>query len=148
MSEHWITRLKRQLVDLSRDKDCGDCGNCTNDFNKCVDCMKQLQAENTQLKIELLHSHTHEKQLYAENERLRQRVEKETQTRRDAINEAIEYIKENDQLKQAVAEREEALRKCIPFTASNGKQLFVCEFCYEKPHTDDCDFVRLTGGAG
>lgn len=40
----------------------------------------------------------------------------------------------------------EALKKCIPFTACSNKANNVCEFCYEKEHTSDCEYIRLIGG--
>ena len=40
----------------------------------------------------------------------------------------------------------DALKKCIPFTAHNGRSLDVCEFCFDKPHTNDCEYVKLCGG--
>jgi hypothetical protein len=75
-------------------------------------------------------------QLKAENERLKQ----ENDVKNVRITELFltneELFIENKQLK-------EALQKCSPFLATTGSRLEVCEFCFNKPHTDDCEYIKL-----
>jgi hypothetical protein len=88
-------------------------------------------------------------QLQAENERLKQENEKLSVSLNflsDEYERRLELKEENYKLKQAVSEREEALRKCSPWDSYvSGHD--ECIFCEGTGHTGDCDYVRLTGGA-
>ena len=80
-------------------------------------------------------------QLQAENERLKRE-------KWELIDENNNFTNEIVELRDAVAEREEALRKC--YVGSQYK-CFSCEcdrwMLPEKDeHTDDCEYIRLTGG--
>ena len=71
------------------------------------------------------------KQLKAENERLK--------------DGNFELARRVTMLEQSVAELQEALRKCSPFT----EHQMLCRFCWcdEELHTDDCTWLRLCGGS-
>ena len=95
--------------------------------------------------------------LHQENERLKQEnevitMEVETLQNSEINNQMNLEIatKEIEQLKQSVAEREEALRKCSPYYQGCYGGENKCNFCNTEEdygHKDDCDYVRLTGGA-
>ena len=123
---------------------------------------EQLQQEVTKLKDALEGSRVIVNTAQKENERLRQEIEharkawKHIQDRSDKdVNWVVNVAQDTiQQLKQAVAEREEALRKCSPYgkVEPNGKYSkllpeYMCNFCKQVKHTDDCDYVRLCGGA-
>jgi hypothetical protein len=57
-------------------------------------------------------------------------------------------LKELERLKEENNRLREALKTCIPFTAHTHKKLNVCEFCLERNHTKDCEYVKLTESEG
>ena len=57
---------------------------------------------------------------------------------------AAKFIESHKRFEQENEKLKEALRKCDPFIAHTGSRLHVCEFCFDNPHTDDCEYVKLT----
>lgn len=53
-----------------------------------------------------------------------------------------------DRCFQEINHLKEALKKCDPFIAVTGSRLHVCEFCFDNPHTEDCEYIKLIGGEG
>ena len=60
------------------------------------------------------------------------------------LAEIVQSRTENKQLQKDNKRLKEALRMCIPFTACSNKANNVCEFCYEKEHKPDCEYIKLT----
>jgi regulator of replication initiation timing len=115
---------------------------------ECIGDYEQLQAENNTLKNrigECVAILVENAELQAENERLTQ-----------------EHKIMQDNLAQQVAhsvELTEALKKCIPLydfgECETCGQVITeqirCEFCRndeEEGHANDCEYIRLIGGAG
>lgn len=102
----------------------GAIADATLTFYKVKEEIERLRAENEQLKNHIIDVKQHHCKLH------------------DAISERAEKAKqENNQLKQV-------LRKCSPFRLMPHPEA-KCIFCGkdDEQHADDCEYVRLTGGA-
>jgi hypothetical protein len=127
------------------------------DFWVRYECtLKETDLDDIESSIEIINKHD---SLVAEVDRLKQELEEYRnlkmvntldenkilkQANTDLKNDRI-FAKTNiEKLKEENEKLKEALRKCDPFIAHTGSKLNVCEFCLDRPHTDDCEYVILT----